>query len=351
MATDRFVVLCLSCVMVLFATGLAFGQQSTASPPATKAPAKKAPPAQTATPPKSDAGAPDPSSDKSDKQEPQSATLDPDAALQIAVQQAANDGATLIKNLEAYLVRYPDSPRRAAIYRALMESEMRLHNQKEALDYAERVIVLQPEDIQTMYTAITILEKMPDDASQIRALDYDTRLIEQVAKANPDSRPPQMTLDDWQAGRNKFTMQLYIVRGRIDRHLHKDDDAVKDLTTGFRIQPSAEAALNLGEIAEEQKHADEAVRQYALAFILNESQMEKTIMLQTEILCACAWEISGGLRTIPAPDSETFFLPRTTRAAKSPRQSGQISQTPPSITKVSPIHFNSVCGKWTGKTP
>jgi thiol-disulfide isomerase/thioredoxin len=77
-----------------------------------------------------------------------------------------------------------------------------------------------------------------------------------------------MTLEDWQAGRNKFLVDLYVLRGRMEYHLHKNDDAVKDLTSGFRMLPSAEAALTLGEIAEEGKHSDEAIRQYATAFAL-----------------------------------------------------------------------------------
>jgi thiol-disulfide isomerase/thioredoxin len=81
-----------------------------------------------------------------------------------------------------------------------------------------------------------------------------------------------MTLDDWQAGRNKFMVDLYVMRGRLQHHLHKDEDAVKDLTTGFHLLPNAEAALTLGEIAEGNKHADEAVRQYATAFMLTSQE-------------------------------------------------------------------------------
>src|SRR5260370_31331213 len=58
--------------------------------------------------------------------EPQATAPDPDTELQVAVQQSGNDRAALIRNLEAYLAKYPDSPRRAAIYRALVESEMQL---------------------------------------------------------------------------------------------------------------------------------------------------------------------------------------------------------------------------------
>ena len=259
-------------LLTLTVPGIAWGQQSPASsstPPA-KAPAKKSPAAQTAPKSKTD----------TDAKEPQTEVSDPEADLQLAVKSAGNDNAALVSNLEKYLVRYPDSSRRLAIYRGLMQSEVQLHNQKLALDYAERIIAIQPEDTQTMYVAATILEQMPDDASQIRALDYDTRLIATIAKADPESRPDRMTLDDWQASRNKFMMNLYILRGRMERHLNRNDDAVKDFTQGFHLLPSAEAAVNLGEIAEEEKHADEAIRQYSAAFFLAGLDPEDTALNQ-----------------------------------------------------------------------
>ena len=238
-------------------TGASWAQQ--AAPPA-KAPVKKPPAASQppAKPKSNDAPA-----------ESQSSTLDPDAELQLVVRQAGNDSATLVKSLEAYLIKYPDSPRKGAIYRALLESEMNLHDQKSALDYAEKVIAVQPEDSQSMYLAVTLLEKMPDEASHLRAIDYDTRLLDRVSKADPESRPQQLTLEDWQTGRNKFMVDLYVLRGRLQYHLHKNEDAVKDLTAGFHLLPNAEAALTLGEIAEGDKHADEAIRQYAMAFALS----------------------------------------------------------------------------------
>jgi thiol-disulfide isomerase/thioredoxin len=242
-------------------SGVAWGQQSPSpsGAPPTKAPAKKSPSASpsTAQPRTDDATA-----------EPKDSAPDADAELQMAVREASNEPAALVKNLEDYLAKYPDSPRRGAIYRALLEAEMNLHNQKSALDYAEKVIAIQPEDSQSMYLAVTLLEKLPDEASQLRAVDYDSRLIDRVSKADPESRPQQMTLDDWQTGRNKFMSELYVLRGRLQHHLHKNEDGVKDLTASYRLLPNAEAALALGEIAEEEKHADEAVRQYATAFML-----------------------------------------------------------------------------------
>jgi thiol-disulfide isomerase/thioredoxin len=58
----------------------------------------------------------------------------------------------------------------------------------------------------------------------------------------------------------------------LQHHLNKNDDAVKDLTAGFQLLPNAEAAMTLGEIAEENKHSDEALRQYATAFVLTSQE-------------------------------------------------------------------------------
>jgi len=196
------------------------------------------------------------------------ANLDPEVALQIAVRQAGNDGSALVHNLEEYLVHYPNTPRRPAIYRGLLDAEMQLQNPKAALDYAERLLAIQPDDTETMFLAVSILEKMPDEASQLHAIDYDSRLIDRVRTANPESRPAQMSLEDWQAGRNRFAMNLYSMRGRLEWHLKKDDDAVKDFTQSFRLVPTAGVSLNMGEIAEEHKQAEEAIRQYATAFVL-----------------------------------------------------------------------------------
>src|ERR1700681_2848209 len=172
----------LLCVLALTASGAALPRQqspSSQTPAPAKSPAAQqkkpaapaAPAAQTSPKPKS---APAPA-------EPQDAAPNPDAELQATVQQAGNDRAALIRNLEAYLAKYPDSPRRVAIYRGLLESEIQLQNQKRALEYAEQIIAIQPEDSQTLFLAASLLEKMPDDTRQVRAMGYDTHLIELVA--------------------------------------------------------------------------------------------------------------------------------------------------------------------------
>jgi tetratricopeptide (TPR) repeat protein len=242
-------------ILVFSLCGLAVAQQPAATPAAPKpaAPAK-APTKAPAAPKPDSAAAP--------------AAPDPDAELQDAVTQAGDDPAALARNLQGYLVKYPDTPKATAIYHALVDAEMQLQNPKLALQYAEKVIAAQPGDIQTTYLAVSLLEKQPDEASQTQGVTYGTQLLDAVGKADPAARPPTMTIEDWQAGRDKFLMNVRVIRGRMERNLRKNDDATNDFNASFRLLPNADAAMNLGEIAEENKKPDEAIHQYAIAFMI-----------------------------------------------------------------------------------
>lgn len=249
------------CLLAMVIGLPAWAQES--QPPANPSSAR-APGNQRATDPSAPKSSTEPSAD-----DQQRALLDADAQLQIAVQQSKGDPVKLAKNLKDYLARFPDSPRRGAIYHTLMQAAAQDHDEKGALDYAQKIIAMDPKDTSAMYTAVTILTKIADEPSLTQAIDYDSRIIGDVSKANPDSRPQEMTLDDWQAGRDRFLKVVYLSRAHIEWQLQKNDAAIKDLNSSFNILPSSEAALALGEIAEEGKQTDEALRQYALAFVLS----------------------------------------------------------------------------------
>src|ERR1700733_6517568 len=76
-----------------------------------------------------------------------------DSELHQAIAGAGNDRAALVRSLKDYLQRYPASPRRANVYQALVEACQQLRDTNCALDYAERLIALQPDDSDMMMLA------------------------------------------------------------------------------------------------------------------------------------------------------------------------------------------------------
>ena len=194
-----------------------------------------------------------------------------EAELQKALADAGDDSAALVRDLTAYLTRFPDSPRRPSIYRALVEACQQIRNNNCALDYAERFIALRPDDSQMMLLATSLLQKKGDDASLVRASGYVSRVLDRVEKAPPDEKPSSESLAEWQDGHAQLLAALYYVRGEIETSQKNYDAATKDLQKSNSSRPNALAAEKLGEIAELRNDPAAAIDEYALAFALPEN--------------------------------------------------------------------------------
>src|SRR5215475_12299829 len=109
----------------------------------------------------------------------QSATnkLSPADELQRSIESAGNDRAALVRNLEAFLQKYPQAPERPQIFRALVEACLQLRDNARAAAYAERLVSLAPEDMSITLLAIQLLEKNGDDAALKRAVNYSSRVL------------------------------------------------------------------------------------------------------------------------------------------------------------------------------
>ena len=191
--------------------------------------------------------------------------------LEKALANAGNDRAALVRNLQKYLQRFPDSPRRAAVYRALVESCEQLRETTCALDYSERLIAIQPDDSEMMMLAVNLLRQQGDSASLTRANGYISRVLDRIEKSKPDERPARSSLSDWQEHRDNLRAALYLLRGQIEDSQHKYDAATKDLKLCFSIRPNAAAAKVLGEIAEIHRDLPGAIEEYTFAFVLPET--------------------------------------------------------------------------------
>jgi thiol-disulfide isomerase/thioredoxin len=183
--------------------------------------------------------------------------------LQRAIAEAGNDRAALVRNLEDYLRRFPDAPRRPAIYRALVEAYLQLRERAPALDYAERLIALEPADIAMMLLAAELLEQAGDDRSLTRATGYLSRVLDQLEKspaaAGAAPRPPD-------PDQRRAMASVLGMRGRIEMTRRNYDSARLDLAASFALASSAPAAQYLGELAEIRGDYTRAVEYYAAAF-------------------------------------------------------------------------------------
>lgn len=192
-------------------------------------------------------------------------------ALEKALSAAGSDRAAVVRNLEQYLLQYPDAPRRAGVYRAIVEACEQLQDDSCALNYAERLIAIKPDDSDMMLLAVEYLQRKGDDESLTRAAGYITRVLDRVEKAVPEQRGPRQSVAEWQEQQTAFRTLLYYIHGQVENSRHDYDDAAKDLEKSYSIRPNAPAAEMLGEIAERKNDTWNAINEYTLAFVLPDS--------------------------------------------------------------------------------
>ncbi len=192
----------------------------------------------------------------------------PDEELQHTIDAAGADRAALVRNLEAFLAKYPESQARPQIYRALVEADLQLQDNGHATEYAERIVALSPDDMSMTLLAVQLLERNGDAAALRRATTYATHVLEYVRQDSPDKRSQRVSLQEWQAEHQRDEMSLLDLRGRLYMKLNDTDSAQRDLAASYALLPNATAAEKLGELAEMKKDSAEASKQYAHAFAL-----------------------------------------------------------------------------------
>lgn len=216
-----------------------------------------------------------------------------DEELQKAIDSAGNDRAALVRNLEGFLQKYPEAPQRTRIYRALVESSLQLRDNTRAMNYAERIIALNPDDISMEMIAIQLLEQFGDETGLKRAVSYATRVLDFVNRPD-DEKSPKVSQAEFLASKNHDRMTVLVFRGRLHLKLKDNTKAEKDFEDAYAFEPSATAAEKMGEIAELNKDLPRAIQQYARAFSLFEGTKSATERRDTRQKLGNVWRLAHG---------------------------------------------------------
>jgi thiol-disulfide isomerase/thioredoxin len=194
--------------------------------------------------------------------------LSPSEELQQTINVAGNDRVALVRNLEAYLVKYPEPSQRPQIYRALVEASLQLREVTRAADYAERIVALTPEDISITLVAIQLIQRAGDEAALRRAVNYAGRVLAFVTKTAMVDKPSKMSPAEWALAKARDRSSILMLRGGLYLKLKDNAAAQKDFAASYAELPSAATAEKLGELAELNKDLPGAIKEYARSFAL-----------------------------------------------------------------------------------
>jgi thiol-disulfide isomerase/thioredoxin len=220
--------------------------------------------------------------------------ISPAEELQRALRSAGNDRAALVKNLKAYLEKYPESPERPQIYRALVEACMQFKDTACATDYTERIVALTPDDTSMTLLAVQMLERSGEPAALRRAVTYVTRLLDSLKATPIAEKSPRVSLEEWETQKKRDESALLALRGRLEGRLNENARARKDYEESYALEPNASAALRLGELDELAKDYEGAATEYARAFALSDTPGKPAARREIREKLGNAWRLAHG---------------------------------------------------------
>ena len=218
----------------------------------------------------------------------------PEAELQEAIGAAGNDRAMLVRNLEAFLKKYPEAQNKVQIYRALVEASLQLQDSARAADYAERIVALSPNDVPITVLAIQLLQRNGDEAALRRAVSYATRVLDYVNRTSSSERSPRLSTEQWELDKKKDQSSTLFIRGDIYMTLKDFALAQTDFRASYQILPTAGAAERMGETAELKKDWNSAIAEYARAFALAEAKSGNVSRREIRQKLGNVWRLAHG---------------------------------------------------------
>ena len=220
--------------------------------------------------------------------------LSPSDELQEAIEAAGNDRAALVRNLEGFLLKYPQATERPQIFRALVEACLQLRDTPKAASYAERLVSLTPEDMSITLLAIQLLEKAGDEPALRRAVNYSSRVIEYVRNSTDSEKSPRVSPEEWATDKKRDESSLLLVRGRLESKLRDNASARKDAEASYALLANSPAAEKLGELDDLEKNYSSAISEYARAFSLLDSSAKNEHRRELRQKLGNVWRLAHG---------------------------------------------------------
>lgn len=197
-------------------------------------------------------------------------STDNEEDLRRAIEASAGSPTEFLKNLEAYLQKYPASARRGDIERELYKMAREQRDRNQSITYAERVLVSNGRDIDVLTTLVSLLRERGREGDLPKALDYAGQLVKEVETlVKQGSRPRRLSQAQWDDRKEKALASAYLLRGKAQADLKNDSAAQSDLQKSFKLSKLAAAAQALGELAERRKAVDEAIDYHLQAFAIS----------------------------------------------------------------------------------
>jgi len=208
------------------------------------------------------------------RQPPSPSPEEESQALNKALEASASDPPALIRNLEEFLARFPQSARREDVLRTIFKLALQSNDPRKATASAERLLELNPNDPDLLSTIIGLYDRQSDAASREKALHYATRFLERAEKLGSEPRPADVPAEKWEETATLMLATAHFMRGKVYAKGGDSDKAIDDYEKSMAAYPTPQVAEHLGDIAVKRGELERAIDAYATAFAFPEKSLD-----------------------------------------------------------------------------
>jgi thiol-disulfide isomerase/thioredoxin len=187
--------------------------------------------------------------------------------LQDAVRSSEDNPQVLIKNLEAFLERFPASARRAQVLDFIYKSALRANDPQTAIRYGEKLLALEPDDPELLSSLADLLDRQDDASSRGKALQYAMKFVELAERKANESAPSAAGKEKSPELPSIMLAAAYLMRGKLYAKSGESDKAMADYQKSYAAYPTQQLAERLGDLAAQKNDLGRALNEYATAFV------------------------------------------------------------------------------------
>jgi thiol-disulfide isomerase/thioredoxin len=195
-----------------------------------------------------------------------------DQELSNALAEAGSSPIEFIRVLERHLEKYPQTPRRAELERALVKGAIETKDDRRIILYGERALERDADDIQIVDRVTRALLTSDAKDTSERALKYAKHYQELIGKLHLQNPPGGFSAPQWSEELDRGRGRARVLEARATGNLGKIDDAMALAQKSWDSFPTAESAREIGRWLVKSGKNDEAVLHFADAFTIVDSR-------------------------------------------------------------------------------
>jgi len=188
--------------------------------------------------------------------------------LETALSEAGSSPIEYLRAIEKHLARYPDSPRKAELERAAVRAAMEANDDAKTVEYGERVLTRQSDDLQILERVTRALLASDLPANATRALPHAVRYEELVRQMQRDGNRSGLSPAEWKNQTDRAIAHALAFEARATGNLSHPEEALAVARRAFDTFPSADAAREIARWDERLGKPEEAARALADAFTI-----------------------------------------------------------------------------------